>query len=94
MDTNMTPDTMSAAFELWQGMNAEVPALKGKASEEQCERIGQIEEWMLTLPVATLADLWRLVAATMDPPAAGDFTTEARLTRRARIEAGLPPNRF
>jgi len=93
MDRNTTPETMSAAFERWQRMNAEVPALSGKASEELCERIGQHEERMLALPVATVADLWQLVAAVMDPPAAGDFTHEARLARRARIEAGLPSNR-
>ena len=93
MDTNTISDTISAAFDQWRDMNAEVPALNGKASEEQCERIGQLEQRMLTLPVASLADLWLLVAATMDPPEAGDFTTEALLARRARLEAGLPANR-
>lgn len=43
MDTTKPPETMSAAFDQWRDMNAEVPALNGKASEDQCDRIGQLE---------------------------------------------------
>lgn len=93
MDRNTTAETMTAAFERWQCMNAEVSALSGRASEQQCEWISRHEERMLALPVATLSDLWQLVAAVMDPPAADDFTHEARLARRARTVTGLPPNR-
>jgi len=90
MDTTKTPETMSAAFELWQKMNAAVPALDGSASTQMCEKICALEAEMLALPVASIEDIWALVAAVLDPPEAGDITFEAILARRARLESGLP----
>lgn len=84
-----TPATMAAAFEDWRHMNAVLPTLVGTLNDRMCDRICAIEADMLALPVATVKDLWSLVAAVLDPPDAGDDTFEAQLARRALRGVGV-----
>lgn len=83
--------SLSALFDAWRALEIvkrETAHLHNDLFDECCADQGRIEEEVAALPVATVEDLWKLIAMLIDPESEISVLGEA-LARRARAELGL-----